>query len=171
MTRVISLELRGSGSYVVCCLLLKDFLHLFIFGCAGSSLLREGFLWVWRAGLLSVCGVQASHCGGFSGCGAQALGLSSCGSGGPAASWPVGIKPRSPALTGRLPTTGPPEKSLCGLLFPVRWGILLHPSALVGTQPRVRTRPHGGRVAGGPVTVLSGMVCDAGREASPAVTE
>ena len=48
------------------------------------------FLWLWRAGATLRCGVQASHCGGFSCCGAQALGvrasvvvahgLSSCGS-------------------------------------------------------------------------------------------
>ena len=41
-------------------------LCLFIFGCAGSSLLL---------GLLSACSVQASHCSSFFCCGAQALGL------------------------------------------------------------------------------------------------
>ena len=59
----------------------------FFFGCTGSSLLRVGFLYLWRAGatlqlwstgfslqgLLSSCGAQASYCSGFS-CGAQALG-------------------------------------------------------------------------------------------------
>ena len=60
---------------------LIKFTYLFIFGCAGSSLGHADFL--------SSCGVQASHCGGFSCCGAQALGawasvvvahgLSSCG--------------------------------------------------------------------------------------------
>ena len=54
----------------------------FIFGCVGSSLLR-------RAGAPVCCGARASHCSGFSCCGAQALGarasvvvahgLSSCG--------------------------------------------------------------------------------------------
>ena len=48
-----------------------------------------GFLWLQRAGTTLHCGARASHCGGFSCCGAQALGaqasvvaahgLSSCG--------------------------------------------------------------------------------------------
>ena len=63
------------------------FNYLFIFGCIGSLLLRAGFSCGARA---SHCGAQASHYGGFSCCGAQALGerasvvvacgLSSCGS-------------------------------------------------------------------------------------------
>ena len=65
-------------------------LILFIYGCIGSSLLRAGFLWLRPAEATLCCGVQASHCGGFSCWGAQALGmqasvvaasgLSSCGS-------------------------------------------------------------------------------------------
>ena len=46
--------------------------YVFLFGCAGSSLLH---------GLLSSCNLQASHFSGFSCCGAQALaceGFSSC---------------------------------------------------------------------------------------------
>ena len=35
--------------------------------------LRVGFLWLWRAGATPRCGVRASHCGGFSCCGARAL--------------------------------------------------------------------------------------------------
>ena len=64
--------------------------YLFIFDCIGSSLLRTGFLWLWRAGASLCGGAQASHCGGLSCCGTQALGmgasvvvargLSSCGS-------------------------------------------------------------------------------------------
>ena len=48
-----------------------------------------GFLWLQRAGATLRCGARASHCGGFSCCGARALGawdsvvvargLSSCG--------------------------------------------------------------------------------------------
>ena len=63
---------------------------LFIFGCVGSSLLRVGFLYLRRAGATLRCGAWASHCGGFSCCGARALGarasvvvargFSSCGS-------------------------------------------------------------------------------------------
>ena len=46
-------------------------IYLFIFGCIGSSLLRAGFSLV--AATLC-CGARASHRGGFSCCGAQALG-------------------------------------------------------------------------------------------------
>ena len=50
------------------------FFNLFIFGHVGSSLLRAGFLWLRRAGAALPCGARASHCGGFSCCGARALG-------------------------------------------------------------------------------------------------
>ena len=50
------------------------FIYLFIFGCVGSSLLRAGFLQLWRAGATLRCSAWASHCGGFSCCGAWALG-------------------------------------------------------------------------------------------------
>ena len=43
-------------------------------GCVESSLLRVGFLYLRRAGATLCCGAQTSHCGGFSCCGAQALG-------------------------------------------------------------------------------------------------
>ena len=49
-------------------------LYLFIFGCVGSSLLRTGFLQLWWVGTTLPCGVWASHCSGFSCCGARALG-------------------------------------------------------------------------------------------------
>ena len=39
---------------------------LFIFGCAGSSLLCVYFLQLWRVGAALRCSVQASHCSGFS---------------------------------------------------------------------------------------------------------
>ena len=39
---------------------------LFIFGCAGSSLLRGLFSSCGEEGLLSSCGVQVSRCSGFS---------------------------------------------------------------------------------------------------------
>ena len=62
----------------------------FFFGCVGSLLLHMGFFLLRRAGATLRCGARASHCGGFSCCGAQALGawasvvvargLSSCGS-------------------------------------------------------------------------------------------
>ena len=67
------------------------FIYFFFSAALGrSSLLRAGFVWLWQAGATLYCGVQASHCGGFSCCRAQALGaqasmvaaggLSSCGS-------------------------------------------------------------------------------------------
>ena len=49
-------------------------LFIFIFGCVGSSLLCAGFLWLRRAGATLRCGARASHCSGFSCCGAGALG-------------------------------------------------------------------------------------------------
>ena len=113
--------------------------YLFIFGCVGSLLLRAGFFQLRRAGATLRCGARASHCGGFSCCGARALGarasvvvargLSSCGSQalerrlsscGTRASllhgmWDLpgpGLEPVSPALAGRFLTTAPPGKSL-----------------------------------------------------------
>ena len=74
------------------CLSILFFLliYLFIFGSVGSSLLHAGFLQLQRAGATLHCGAWASHCSGFSCCGAWALGawasvavacgLSSCGS-------------------------------------------------------------------------------------------
>ena len=50
------------------------FVFLKFFGCIGSSLLCAGFLWLRRAGATLHCGARASHCGGFSCCGARALG-------------------------------------------------------------------------------------------------
>ena len=65
-------------------------IYLFIFGCVGSSLLRAGFLSLQGVGATLCCSARASHCSGFSCCGARALGarasvvvargLSSCGS-------------------------------------------------------------------------------------------
>ena len=48
--------------------------YLFIYGCAGSSLLLRLFSGWSKQGLLSSWGAWASHCRGFSGCGAEALG-------------------------------------------------------------------------------------------------
>ena len=47
----------------------------FILGWPMSSLLCMGFLQLWRAGASLHCSVTASHCGGFSCCRAQALGV------------------------------------------------------------------------------------------------
>ena len=51
-----------------------SFLNYFIVGCIGSSLLHVGFLLLRWAGATLHCGAWASHCGGFSCCGARALG-------------------------------------------------------------------------------------------------
>ena len=48
--------------------------YIVIFGCAGSLLLLGLFSRYEKRGLLSSCGVRASHCSGFSCCRAQALG-------------------------------------------------------------------------------------------------
>ena len=112
------------------------FIYLF-FGCFGSSLLHAGFLQLRRAGATLRCGAGASHCGGFSCCGAWALGtrasvvvahgLSSCGSRAlehrlsSCGAWAQllrgmwdppgpGLKPVSPALAGGFLTTAPPGK-------------------------------------------------------------
>ena len=108
-------------------------------------MLCAGFLELWQAGTSLCCSAWGSHCGGFSCCGARALGtqasvvvargLSSCGSralehrlssSGKWASllcgmWDLpglGLEPMSPALAGGFLTTVPPGKSL-SLIFVV----------------------------------------------------
>ena len=123
-----------------------SFIYLFIFGCIGSSLLRAGFLQLQRAGATLRCGVRASHCGGFSCCGARALGAwasivvshglsscdsqalehrpSSCGTWAQllCSMWDLlgpGLEPMSLALVGGFLTTAPPGK-------PRKSGLLLN---------------------------------------------
>ena len=48
------------------------FIYLFIYGCVGSSFLREGFLQLRQVGATLHRGARASHCRGLSYCGAQA---------------------------------------------------------------------------------------------------
>ena len=116
---------------------LKKKIYAFIFGCAGSSLLRGLFSSCHEQGLLCNCYTQASHCSGLS-CGraqtpgtlasaATARGLSSCGSQAlehrlsscSARVWLLhsmydppgsGIEPVSPALAGRFFITEPSGK-------------------------------------------------------------
>ena len=103
----------------------NKFIYLFIFGCVGSSLLRPGFLQLQRSGATLHCSAW-TYCGGFSCCGARALGarasvvvacgLSSCGSRAQLlrGMWDLprpGLEPVSPALAGRFLTTTPPGKS------------------------------------------------------------
>ena len=61
----------------------KNAISLSIFACVGFSLLLALSLVFGEPGLLFGCSVRASHCSGFSCCGAWALackGFSSCGS-------------------------------------------------------------------------------------------
>ena len=115
------------------------FFFFFFFGCIGSLLLHSGFLQLQRAGATLRCGAQASHCSGFSCCGARALGMrasvvaglglsscstwalehqgfSSCGTWAQllCCMWDLPrprVEPVSPALAGRFSTTVPPGKS------------------------------------------------------------
>ena len=83
------LSLLKAVSFFLKFIFKNKFIYLFIFGCVGSSLPHAGFLQLRRAGATLPCGARASHCGGFSCCGARALGtrasvvmargLSSCG--------------------------------------------------------------------------------------------
>ena len=113
------------------------FLNYFIYFWLCWVLLRVGFLQLRRVGATLPCSARASYCGGFSCCGAQAVGawasvvaargLSSCGSRalerkvgscGTRASlfrdmWDLpgpGIEPMSHALAGGFLTTAPPGK-------------------------------------------------------------
>ena len=61
--------------FLNCTLLVLNFkiiMYLFIFGCAGSSLLQV-FSRCGGQGLLSSCNMQASHSNGLTCCGALAL--------------------------------------------------------------------------------------------------
>ena len=87
------------------------FSHSFIFGCTGSSCCAWAFFSCSGEGLLFLLVCGASPRAGFSCCGAWAPGLQKLWYEGLAAWWHLpgpGIKPVSPALAGRLPTTGAP---------------------------------------------------------------
>ena len=98
----------------------KNFFWIFIyliFGCTASLLLHRGFSSCGKQRLLSSCGARASHCSGFSCCGAQALGHKgsalvvyrlSC-SWNVASSW-TRDRTLSSAVSGRFFTTEPPGK-------------------------------------------------------------
>ena len=141
-SNILSLPVAAIGFHHDCrfvcfCLFFNQFIYLFIFGCVGSSLLRVGFLQLWRAAVTPRCSAWASHCGGFSCCRAWALGtqasvvvahgLSSCGSQalehrlsscGAQAQLLRGmwdpprpeLEPVSPALARGFPATTPPGK-------------------------------------------------------------
>ena len=98
----LHLSHQGNPFYILCIYL---FLVVLGFCCC---------MWAF-----SSCGARASHFGGSSCCGAQALGLEGSVVGG---TWPkllcdmwhrpgLGIEPVFPVLTGGFLTTGPPGKS------------------------------------------------------------
>ena len=125
-------------------LLAYVFFKIFLFLAAlGLCCCTWSFFWLQRVGATLGCGARASHCGGFSWCGARALGawasvvvahgLSSCGSwalerrlcscGARArllrGMWDLprsGLEPMSPTLAGRFLTTAPPGKPLVYVL-------------------------------------------------------
>ena len=84
-SKVIQLYMPSFLYYFLLCLswdIFKKYIYLFIFGCAGSSLLGGLFSSCGKQGSLSSCGVWAFHCSGFSCCAAQSpgcVGFSSCG--------------------------------------------------------------------------------------------
>ena len=89
-----------------------NFIYLFIYGSAGSSVLCEGSLQLWQAGATLHRGVRASlvvehrpETHRLSNCGSRAQPLR--GMRDPPRPGP---EPASPALAGRLPTTAPPGK-------------------------------------------------------------
>ena len=65
--------LAASGSSCSVQELFIKLINVFIYGCAGSSLLLGLFSSCNEQGFLSSCGAQVYHCGGFSCCGARAL--------------------------------------------------------------------------------------------------
>ena len=100
--------------------------YLFLFGCAGSSLLCRLFSVVVSGATLR-CSARTSHCGGFSCCRARALGLSgfsSCVSGLSSCG--------SQALQHRLNSCGARAQLLCGTWDLPGSGIKLASPALTG---------------------------------------
>ena len=123
------------------------FIYLFLAALGLSWLLRTGFLQLVQAGATLPSSARASHCSGFSCCGAQALGtwasvvvvcglstcgswalerrLSSCGTRAQllCGMWDLpgpGLEPVSPAVAGGVLTTVPPGKSRSYTLLTVR---------------------------------------------------
>ena len=96
--------------------LFLKFIYLFM-AALGLRCCAQAFLQLWRAGATLRCGVQASHCGGFSCSGARALEcrLSSRGTRAQLlrGMWNLpgpGLEPVSPALADGFSTTAPPGK-------------------------------------------------------------
>ena len=89
-----------------------NLINLFIYGCVGSSFLREGFLQLRQVGATLHRGALVSLVAEHR---LQTLRLSNCGSRAQLLRdmWDLprpGLEPVSPALAGRLSTTAPPGK-------------------------------------------------------------
>ena len=104
---------------VISMVIFLSFKNIFIyFGCAGFSLLHRLFSRCCKQGLLSSCGVKASHCSDFFCWGVTGrMGFSSCGTQAqlPCSMWTLpgpGIEPMSPALADGFSTTELPGKPL-----------------------------------------------------------
>ena len=68
--------------------LIYKFIYLFL-AALGLRCCVRAFLWLRRAGATLRCGARASHCGGFSCCGARPLGMR-------ASLWLVGSRAQAP---------------------------------------------------------------------------
>ena len=93
------------------------YVYIYLFGCAGPLLLQAGLLQLQRVGATLCWGAWASHCGGFSCCGARALDVQAQGlpcvdlAAVQHGTWnlPVpGIEPEVPVLACRFLTAQPP---------------------------------------------------------------
>ena len=98
-------------------LFIHSFIHLFIYGCVGSSFLWEGFLQLWQVGplFMAVRGPLTIAASPVAEHRLQSRRLSSCGSRAQllCGMWDLprpGLEPVSPALAGRFSTTAPPGK-------------------------------------------------------------
>ena len=101
--------------------IISGFYYYYYVSALGLCCYTPAFSSFGEKGLLARCCVGASHCGGVSCCGAQALwhrGFSSCRGWAqlPCSMWNLpgpGIEAMSPAVAGRFLTTGPRGKSCC----------------------------------------------------------
>ena len=112
-----------AGFYIYIYIYIFFFFLIYLLTVLGLHCCTRVFSSFGEWDLLCHCSVQASYCGGFFCCKAQALenGLSSCGT------WALllhsmwdcprpGMEPMSPARQGRFLTTGSPGKPLAGFL-------------------------------------------------------
>ena len=103
----------------MCWLLLSSSLSYFLFGCAGSFLLFCGLsLVAASSGLLSSCGVRASHCSGFSCCRAQVLD-----------DWVSATVPHGPSCSVACGILLDQGSNLCALHWQADFQLLDHPGS------------------------------------------